>query len=65
MEHHKLVDEFLTNHPLVLNGLRDDSIERQEQEATIMTSANAVMEAAKLNMKEVRDIWIISSKPRF
>tara|TARA_R100000231_G_scaffold126500_1_gene97084 strand:- start:2937 stop:3644 length:708 start_codon:yes stop_codon:yes gene_type:complete len=59
MEHHKLVDEFLTNHPLVLNGswLRDDSIERQEQEANaIMTSANAVMEAAKLNMKEVRDI---------
>ena len=59
LEHHKLVDDFLVNHPLVLNGswLRDDAIIRQEQEANaIMTSANAVMEAAKLNMKEVRDL---------
>ena len=59
LEHHKLVDDFLLNHPLVKNGswLRDDAIIRQEQEANaIMTSANAVMEAAKLNMKEVRDL---------
>jgi len=59
LEHHKLVDDFLINHPLVGNGswLRDDAIVRQEQEANaIMTSANAVMEAAKLNMKEVRDL---------
>ena len=59
LDHHKLVDDFLINHPLVLNGswLRDDAIVRQEQEANaIMTSANAVMEAAKLNMKEVRDL---------
>ena len=58
-EHHKLVDDFLVNHPLVSNGswLREDSIQRQEQEANaIMTSANAVMEAAKLNMAEVREI---------
>ena len=58
-EHHKLVDDFLINHPLVTNGswLRDDSIQRQEAEANaIMTSANAVMEAAKLNMAEVREI---------
>ena len=58
-EHHKLVDDFLITHPLVKNGswLRDDAIVRQEQEANaIMTSANAVMEAAKLNMKEVRDL---------
>tara|TARA_R100001015_G_C4560443_1_gene120399 strand:+ start:128 stop:871 length:744 start_codon:yes stop_codon:yes gene_type:complete len=56
--HHKLVDDFLQTHPLVLNGawLRDDSIQRQEQEAAvIMTSANAVMEAAKLNAMEVRE----------
>ena len=49
-EHHKLADEFLKGHPLVENGswLREDSIERQEQEASaIMTSANAVMEAAR------------------
>lgn len=58
-EHHKLVDEFLINHPLVSNGswIREDSIQRQEAEANaIMTSANAVMEAAKLNMAEVREI---------
>ena len=58
-EHHKLVDDFLINHPLVTNGswLRDDSIQRQEAEANaIMTSANAVMEAAKLNMAEVRQL---------
>ena len=58
-EHHKLVDDFLMNHPLVENGqwIREDSIERQEQEASaIMTSANAVMEAAKLNMAEVREL---------
>ena len=58
-EHHKLVDDFLITHPLVKNGswLRDDAIVRQEQEDNaIMTSANAVMEAAKLNMKEVRDL---------
>ena len=58
-EHHKLADEFLKGHPLVENGswLREDSIERQEQEASaIMTSANAVMEAAKLNMAEVREL---------
>ena len=57
--HHKLIDDFLINHPLVNNGawLRDDSILRQEEEAhAIMTSANAVMEAAKLNMKETRDL---------
>jgi len=57
--HHKLVDDFLLNHPLVNNGSwrRDDSIQRQEEEAhAIMTSANAVMEAAKLNAKEVRDL---------
>ena len=57
--HHKLVDDFLINHPLVNNGSwrRDDSILRQEEEAhAIMTSANAVMEAAKLNAKEVRDL---------
>ena len=57
--HHKLVDDFLVNHPLVNNGSwrRDDSIQRQEEEAhAIMTSANAVMEAAKLNAKEVRDL---------
>jgi len=59
LEHHKLVDEFLQGHPLVENGawLRDDAIVRQEQEANaIMTSANAVMEAAKLNMAEVREL---------
>ena len=59
LDHHKLVDEFLMNHPLVQNGswIREDSIERQEQEASaIMTSANAVMEAAKLNMAEVREL---------
>ena len=58
-EHHKLADEFLQGHPLVSNGswIREDSIERQEQEASaIMTSANAVMEAAKLNMAEVREL---------
>ena len=58
-EHHKLADEFLTNHPLVENGswIREDSIQRQEQEASaIMSSANAVMEAAKLNMAEVREL---------
>ena len=58
-EHHLLVDEFLKGHPLVTNGswLRDDSILRQEAEANaIMTSANAVMEAAKLNMAEVREL---------
>jgi len=58
-EHHKLVDDFLQEHPLVVNGswIREDSIVRQEEEAhAIMTSANAVMEAAKLNMKEVRDL---------
>ena len=58
-EHHKLADEFLRTHPLVENGswIREDSIERQEQEASaIMTSANAVMEAAKLNMAEVREL---------
>ena len=58
-EHHQLVDEFLINHPLVEGGswIREDSIERQEQEANaIMTSANAVMEAAKLNMAEVREL---------
>ena len=58
-EHHKLADEFLQGHPLVENGswIREDSIQRQEQEASaIMTSANAVMEAAKLNMAEVREI---------
>ena len=58
-EHHQLVDEFLINHPLVEGGswIREDSIERQEQEASaIMTSANAVMEAAKLNMAEVREL---------
>ena len=57
--HHKLIDDFLQNHPLVDNGswLRDDSIVRQEEEAhAIMTSANAVMEAAKLNMAEVRQL---------
>ena len=57
--HHKLVDEFLKGHPLVENAswVREDSIERQEQEASaIMTSANAVMEAAKLNMAEVREL---------
>ena len=59
LEHHKLVDEFLNGHPLVENGswIRDDAIVRQEQEANaIMTSANAVMEAAKLNMAEVREL---------
>ena len=59
LDHHKLVDKFLMNHPLVQNGswIREDSIERQEQEASaIMTSANAVMEAAKLNMAEVREL---------
>ena len=58
-EHHKLAYEFLQGHPLVSNGswIREDSIERQEQEASaIMTSANAVMEAAKLNMAEVREL---------
>ena len=58
-EHHKLADEFLMNHPLVENGswIREDSIQRQEQEASaIMSSANAVMEAAKLNMAEVREL---------
>ena len=58
-EHHKLADEFLQGHPLVSNGswIREDSIERQEQEASaIMTSANAVIEAAKLNMAEVREL---------
>ena len=58
-EHHRLADEFLQGHPLVSNGswIREDSIERQEQEASaIMTSANAVMEAAKLNMAEVREL---------
>jgi hypothetical protein len=58
-EHHKLIDDFLSIHPLVLNGQwrREDSIERQETEAhAIMTSANAVMEAAKLNMAEVRQL---------
>ena len=58
-EHHKLADEFLKGHPLVANGswIREDSIESQEQEASaIMTSANAVMEAAKLNMAEVREL---------
>ena len=56
--HHQLVDAILQNHPLVENGawVRDDSIQRQEQEAqVIMTSANAVMEAAKLNAMEVRE----------
>ena len=59
LEHHKNADEFLKGHPLVQNGswIREDSIERQEQEASaIMTSANAVMEAAKLNMAEVREL---------
>ena len=59
LEHHKLVDDFLQGHPLVENGawIRDDAIVRQEQEANaIMTSANAVMEAAKLNMAEVREL---------
>ena len=58
-EHHKLADDFLKGHPLVENGswIREDSIQRQEQEASaIMTSANAVMEAAKLNMAEVREL---------
>mgnify|MGYP003669378977 CR=1 FL=1 len=58
-EHHKLADNFLAEHPLVSNGswIREDSIERQEEEANaIMTSANAVMEAAKLNMAEVREL---------
>ena len=58
-EHHKLVDDFLEGHPLVTNGswIREDSIQREEQEANaIMTSANAVMEAAKLNMAEVREL---------
>lgn len=57
--HHKLVDEFLQQHPLVTNGTwtREDAIVKQEEEAhAIMTSANAVMEAAKLNSKEVRDL---------
>ena len=38
LEHHKLVDDFLINHPLVKNNswLRDDAIVRQEQEAKIL-----------------------------
>ena len=59
LPHHKLVDDFLQGHPLIENGawIRDDAIVRQEQEANaIMTSANAVMEAAKLNMAEVREL---------
>ena len=56
--HQKMVDDFLQNHPLIQNGtwMRDDAIVREEMEAqAIMTSANAVMEAAKLNASEVRE----------
>jgi len=57
-ESHRLLDEFLATHPLVMNGKwkRTDIREKQTQETkTVLDSAQAIIEAAKMNTKDVFD----------
>lgn len=59
LEHEKLVDDFLVDHPLVKTGKwirKDMLVEEQTETNTILTQAEAVNLASKLNMTEVRDM---------
>jgi hypothetical protein len=57
-EAHKLLDEFLEEHPLVKNKswTRTNVREKQNKETTeVLNSAQAIIEAAKMNTQEVYD----------
>ena len=59
LEHEKLVDDFLKDHPLVLAGKWkrvDTFVEVQTETNTILTHADAVNFASKLNIAESRDM---------
>ena len=59
LEHEKLVDDFLVDHPLVKAGKWkriDTFVKEKEETNTILTQAEAVNLASKLNIVESRDI---------
>lgn len=57
-EYHKRIHEFIKDHPFVSQGivkLRDETAKQQEEAEKAITSADAVIVAAKMNTKEYRD----------
>ena len=59
LEHEKLVDDFLVDHPLVRAGKWkriDTFVKEKEETNTILTQAEAVNLASKLNIAESRDM---------
>ena len=62
LEHEKLVDDFLVDHPLVNSSKwsrTDMLVEEQTETNTILTQAEAVNLASKLNIAETRDMAML------
>lgn len=59
LEHEKLVDDFLKDHPLIRTGKwvrKDLQVQEYEETNKILLTAEAVNLASKLNLSETRDL---------